>query len=72
MNWNPILGLLALVYAVAVVFIAYKKPEGIWKMGKIQAFIKVLGEKGTVIFFYVWAVLFVVLGIWLFAAQPIG
>lgn len=72
MNWNPILGLLALAYAVAVVFIAFKKPEAIWKMGKIQGFVKVLGEQGTVIFFYVWAALFCGLGLWLFIAQPIG
>lgn len=66
MNWYPLLGLLALAYAGLVVFLALKKPEKIWKMGKIQAFIKLLGEKGTEIFFYVWAVLFVALGIWLF------
>ncbi len=63
MSLMPLLGLLALVYAAAVVWIAMKKPEKVWKMGKIQAFVKVLGEKGTVIFFYVWAVLFAVLGI---------
>ncbi len=62
------LGLLAFVYAAFVVFVAMKKPEGIWKMGKIQAFVKVLGEKGTVIFFYAWGVLFVGLGIWAFMA----
>ncbi len=66
MNFYPLLGLLAFAYAVAVVVIAMKKPEKIWNMAKIQMFIKVLGEKGTVIFFYVWAVLFAVLGIWLF------
>ncbi len=72
MNWNPMLGLLALIYALVVVFIAYKKPEAVWKMGKIQGFVKVLGDKGTVIFFYIWAALFVVLGLWLFLGQPIG
>jgi hypothetical protein len=62
------LGLLAFVYAAFVVFVAMKKPQAIWKMGKIQAFIKVLGEKGTVIFFYIWGALFVGLGIWAFMA----
>jgi hypothetical protein len=66
MNWYPLLGLLALVYAGLVVFIALKKPEKIWNMCKIQLFIKVLGEKGTEIFFYVFAVVFLGLGIWLF------
>ncbi|MAT43624.1 MAG: hypothetical protein CL609_14900 [Anaerolineaceae bacterium] len=66
MNWYPLLGLLALVYAGLVVFIALKKPVKIWNMGKIQLFIKLLGEKGTEIFFYVFAVVFLGLGIWLF------
>lgn len=60
-----ILGVLAIVYAIAVVVIAVMKPEGIWKMKKIQLFIKVLGEKGTEIFFYIWALGFVILGVWL-------
>lgn len=61
-----ILGVLAVVYAVVVVVIAVLKPEKIWKMKKIELFIKVLGEKGTEIFFYIWAVIFLILGIWLF------
>lgn len=63
-----LLGLLAWLYAIAVVVIALKKPEKIWNMGKIQAFVKVLGDKGTVIFFYIWAAIFVGLGIWAFIA----
>jgi len=49
-----------------VVYIAIKKPEKIWKMGKIQGFVKTLGEKGTVIFFIVWAAIAFGLGIWCF------
>lgn len=60
------LGLLAFVYAGLVGFIAFKKPSNIWEMKKIQTFVKVLGEKGTVIFFYIWALLFIGLGIWAF------
>lgn len=62
------LGMLAFLYAIAVVVIALKKPPAIWNMKKIEMFKKVLGEKGTVIFFYIWAVLFVGLGIWAFIA----
>lgn len=65
MNGMALLGLLALAYAVLVFLIAWKKPEKIWQMGKIQGFIKVLGEKGTVIFFYVWGAAAAVLGVWL-------
>lgn len=60
-------GILALVYSAAVVAIAVLKPEKIWKMKKIQLFIKFLGDKGTEIFFYVWALIFLVLGVWLLA-----
>lgn len=66
MNWRPLLGLLSLIYATFVFYVAFKKPTKIWNMGKIQAFVKVLGEKGTVIFFIIWAIGFAILGIWLF------
>ncbi len=59
-------GILAVIYAVAVVVIAVLKPEKIWNMKKIELFKKVLGDRGTEIFFYIWAVIFLVLGIWLF------
>ena len=66
MNVWPLLGLLAFAYAGLVVWITVKKPAKIWGMAKIQTFVKVMGEKGTVIFFYVWAGLAIILGIWLF------
>ncbi|MBG0764066.1 MAG: hypothetical protein H0S78_04125 [Tissierellales bacterium] len=58
-------GIVAIVYAVVVVVITVVKPEKIWKMKKIQLFEKVLGEKGTEIFFYIFAVAAVFLGVWL-------
>lgn len=67
MNGMALLGILAILYAVLVIYIAAKKPAKIWDMAKIKWFRKVLGENGTVIFFYIWAILFVALGIWLFA-----
>lgn len=66
MNWKPLLGLLALIYGIFVIYVAIKKPAKIWSMGKIQGFIKVLGEKGTVVFFIIWGIAFAALGIWLF------
>lgn len=62
------LGLLAFVYAAFVVYIALKQPPKLWEMAKIRGFRKVLGEKGTVIFFYIFAVIVVGLGIWAFIA----
>ena len=67
MNWYPVLGLLALAYAALCIYLGVaKKPAALWNMGKIQAILKVLGEKGTVIFFIFWGIAFAVLGIWLF------
>ena len=65
MNGWALLGLFLIIYGAFVFFIAIKKPEAIWKMGKIQAFVKKLGEKGTVIFFFVWGIIALGFGIWL-------
>lgn len=65
MNGFALLGILLFVYAGFVIFVAFKKPKAIWEMNKINSFKKVLGEKGTVIFFYVWALLAVAVGVWL-------
>ncbi|MCJ7733615.1 MAG: hypothetical protein MUP11_03610 [Anaerolineales bacterium] len=65
MNWYPLLGLLALVYAGVVFWMVIKKPEKLWSIGKVQTIIKVLGERGTDIFFYVFGAAFAALGIWL-------
>ncbi|NLC54490.1 MAG: hypothetical protein GX769_01240 [Erysipelothrix sp.] len=65
MNTNALFGILALVYAGLVFFITYKKPKNIWGIAKIRGFEKVLGEKGTEIFFYAFGTLAVALGIWL-------
>ena len=65
MNGYALLGLLAILYAIAVVYIAAKKPPKLWEMAKIRMFRKVLGEQGTVIFFYIFALVFVALGVWL-------
>ncbi|MFP4457239.1 MAG: hypothetical protein ACOCRO_06730 [Halanaerobiales bacterium] len=48
-----ILGLLLIVYAIVVIFSAIAKPAIIWNSFKVRGFIKVLGEKGTVILFYI-------------------
>lgn len=60
-------GILAIAYAALVVVIAVMKPKAIWTMKKIELFKKFLGEKGTEIFFYIWAFLFLALGVWLLA-----
>ena len=65
MNGLALLGIVLILYSAFIIYIALKKPQSIWNMKKIQLFIKVLGENGTVYFFYIWAVLAAIIGIWL-------
>ena len=65
MNGLALLGLILILYAVVVVVLAIKKPKSIWEMGKIKMFIKLLGDKGTVVMFYVIAAVALGFGIWL-------
>ena len=61
-----ILGIFLLVYGVFVLILAFtKKPAAIWNMGKIQGFVKMLGNTGTVIFFTIWGLATLGIGIWL-------
>jgi len=65
MNWYPVLALLAFAYTGVVFWMTIKKPEKLWNMAKVQAFVKILGERGTEIFFYIFGLAFAALGVWL-------
>jgi hypothetical protein len=60
-----ILGVFCMLWAVATSYIALAKPEKMWKMGKIQGFVQMLGETGATILFLVLAAGMAVLGVWL-------
>ncbi|SDI93448.1 hypothetical protein [Proteiniclasticum ruminis] len=65
MDGLALIGLILLVYAGAVVYITLKKPEAIWNMAKIRVFRKLLGDRGTEIFFYLFALASAGFGLWL-------
>lgn len=65
MDGLALIGLILLVYAGAVVYITLKKPEAIWNMAKIRMFQKILGDRGTEIFFYLFALASAGFGLWL-------
>lgn len=65
MDGMALLGILLLLYAVLVIWIAVKKPKAMWEMAKIRMFRKWFGDQGTVIFFFFWAALATGFGIWL-------
>lgn len=69
MDGLALLGILLIVYSAAVAYITFKKPEGIWNMSKIKLFRRFLGEKGTVIFFFLIAASALGIGIWLMAGR---
>ena len=50
-----ILAIVLFAYGAFVIVITVFKPKSIWEMAKIQGFIKLLGETGTVVFFIIWA-----------------
>ena len=47
------LGWFLVAYGVLVLHAAFARPQWIWNTGKVQGFVKLLGERGTVIFFIV-------------------
>ncbi len=65
MDGLALLGIILIIYAVFVVYITVKKPVSIWDMAKIKLFRKMLGEKGTIVFFYIFALIAAVVGIYL-------
>ena len=65
MNWWALLGIISAGYGVFAIFVAWKRPEKIWNMSKVQAFVKKLGATGTSIWFSVFGLLLIGLGFWL-------
>ena len=65
MNWWALLGVLAAAYGVFAIVVALKKPEKIWTMGKVQGFVKKFGEKGTTVWFGIFGLILLGLGVWL-------
>ena len=65
MDGLALLGLILILYPGAVVYITLKKPEAIWNMAKIRVFRKLLGDRGTEIFFYLFALASAGFGLWL-------
>jgi len=51
MDTITIIAYALIIYGIIAIALAYFKPKSIWKIGKIQGFVQLLGEKGTVIFF---------------------
>jgi len=51
MDTLTIIAYALILYGVLTLYIAFAKPKAIWNIGKIQGFVQLLSERGTVIFF---------------------
>lgn len=60
-----ILGLFFMVYGLFCIVTGIFKIPVIWKMAKVQGFVKFLGTVGTQIFFSLWGILAIAVGYWL-------
>lgn len=58
-----VLGIILIIYGIFVLAITVLKPAPIWNMKKIQGFVSALTETGTVIFFAIWGLAAIVIGI---------
>ena len=65
MDTLTIIAYALILYGTTTLYIAYAKPKSIWKMGKIQGFVQLLTETGTVIFFSIIGVGTIVGGVFL-------
>jgi hypothetical protein len=63
--WLTILGIVAILYGIFTLYITWVKPPALWGIAKIQAFVSLLSLRGTEIFFSVFAVAMIALGLWL-------
>ena len=54
-----------LLYGVFTLYITWVKPKAIWNIGKIQGFVQLLSEKGTVIFFSIVGIATILGGVYL-------
>jgi len=65
MDTLTIIAYALILYGVFTLYIAFVKPKAIWNLGKIQGFVQLLSEKGTVIFFSIVGIATIVGGIFL-------
>lgn len=63
MDTLTLIAYLLILYGVLVLYVAFTKPKAIWQLGKIQGFVQLLSERGTVIFFSIVGIAAIIGGI---------
>ena len=56
------------VYGVFVIYAGIFKPAWVWNTGKVQGFVKLIKETGTVILFWIVGIAALAGGIWMLLA----
>lgn len=51
MDTLTIIAYALILYGVFTLYVAFATPKVLWNLGKIQGFVQLLYEKGTVVFF---------------------
>ena len=49
MDILTIFAIFLILYGLACLYVGLARPKAIWSLGKLQGFVQLLGEKGTVI-----------------------
>lgn len=63
MDTGAIIGIALLAYAALCFWVAFAKPAWVWKLGKIEGFVRLLGQTGTVVFIAVFGAAALVAGV---------
>ncbi len=66
MDILTILAIFLVLYGLACLYVGLAKPKAIWSLDKLQGFVQLLGEKGTVIMLAILGLATLAGGIFLF------
>ncbi|HNT24913.1 MAG TPA: hypothetical protein PKM21_11145 [Anaerolineales bacterium] len=66
MDILTILAIFLVLYGLACLYVGLAKPKAIWGLSKLQGFVQLLGEKGTVIMLVILGLATLAGGIFLF------
>ena len=59
------LAIFLILYGLACLYVGLARPKAIWSLGKLQGFVQLLGEKGTVAMLVILGIATLVGGIFL-------
>lgn len=64
-----VLGIVLILWGIATALVAIAKPKALWERGKLQGFVGLLGNTGTMIFLLIAAAVAIGMGVYLTASS---